>query len=480
VVIAAHPNAQVRAIHTMIVGGEYANSTAGSVFGHNSATDAFAVGAVNVAEASGGEFPAGVTTPVELFSSDGPRRIFFDRSNQPIDPKNPGLTFASRGGVSRVKPDLSAADGVTTTLPALSGLNPFFGTSAAAPHAGAVAALIKSVMPSLTPAKIRTALQSGSIDVDELGTDRNSGRGVLSAFSALNKAGARPAVSLALGAMTITPIGGAVVAPGGAAQVSIQILNGGGASATAVSATLTSGSSSAVIQQGSVAYPTIPAGGSANSTTALQFSIDAAAPCGSTLPFTLTVNFSGSAGNHPSPAVFQFGVPIGQLGTTTTHFAYAGPPVAIPDNSPAGVDIPLTVSGFSGAIVKAVFNFDGTACSTTIGSTTVGLDHAFVNDLIATLTAPSGRTITLFTRPGGAGHNFCQTVFDDAAASSIQAAFPTLAPFAGPFKPAQPLAGFAGDTGSGTWILHVSDNAFFDTGTVRAFSLDLSGFSCTR
>src|SRR5262249_36540420 len=159
--------------------------------------------------------------------------------------------------------------------------------------------------------------------------------------------------------------------------------------------------------------------------------------------------FSGSAGDHPSPAVFQLSVPIGRQTTTTMHFAYAGPPVAIPDNDPVGVSVPLTVSGFSGNVAKAVFNFDGTACSTTVGSTTVGLDHSFVGDLIGTLTSPSGRTIMLFNRAGGAGHNFCQTVFDDSAANSIQTAGGNLAPFTGTFKPAQPLAGFVGDRGAG-------------------------------
>ena len=480
VVIAAHPNAEVRAIHTMIVGGEYANSTRGAIFGHNSATDAFAVGAVDAAEASGGEFIPGLTTPIELFSSDGPRRIFFDRVNQPINSANPGLTFASHGGISRAKPDLSAADGVTTTLPAGSGLNPFFGTSAAAPHAGAIAALIKSAIPNITPTNVRSALQSGAIDVDELGTDRNAGRGVVSAFNALNRAGALPAVSLALGAVTVTPIGSTVLSPGGSAQVSIQITNGGGASATAVSSTLTSGSPNALIQQGSSAYPTIPSGGSASSTTAFTFSVAAATPCGATLPFTLTASFSGNAGSHPSPAVFQLSVPVGRQASTTMHFAYTGAPVAIPDANAVGVDVPLTVSGFSGQIVKAVFNIDGTACSTAAGSTTVGLDHTFVNDLSATLSSPSGRTIMLFNRAGGAGHNFCQTVFDDNAATSIQTAFPSVAPFTGTFQPAQPLAGFAGQAGNGTWILHVTDNAFFDSGSVRAFSLDLTGFSCTQ
>lgn len=481
VVIAAHPNAEIRAIHTVLFGGEYANGTAGSIYGHNSATDAFAVAAVDAAEAGGGEFTAGPTTPIEIFSSDGPRRIFFDRDNNPINLANPGLTFASKGGVSRAKPDLSAADGVSTTLPALSGLNPFFGTSAAAPHAGAVAALIKAAVPGITPAKIRTALQNGSIDIEESSTDRNSGRGVVSAFSALNKAAAKPAVSLALGGVTVIPLGSAALVPGGAAQLTIKVNNLGGAAATAVSATLASGSTNALVLNGSSAYPTIAAENSASDTTAFAIFVDSATPCGATLPFTLTVNFTGNAGINPRPAVFSFTLQVGSV--APVHFAYAGGPVAIPDASSAGVDIPLDVSGFTGTIFKAVFRIDGTSCTADPGATTVGLDHTFVGDLSATLTSPSGRTISLFNRPGGSGNsgnNFCNTVFDDAATTSIQNVTSGQAPFTGTFKPAAPLAAFTGDVGSGRWILHVTDNAAIDTGSVRAFSLDLSGLSCSR
>src|SRR6185369_10589538 len=103
VVIAANPGAATRAIRTVLFNGEFALSTSGSTYGHNSTQDAFGVAAVDAAEAAGGEFTAGATTPVELFSSDGARRIFFDRNNQPINPALPGQTFASRGGIARAK-----------------------------------------------------------------------------------------------------------------------------------------------------------------------------------------------------------------------------------------------------------------------------------------------------------------------------------------------------------------------------------------
>jgi subtilisin family serine protease len=98
--------------------------------------------------------PFNSTNGVELFSSDGPRRIYFRPDGTPITPGN----FSSTGGSVLSKPDITAADGVSTTFP-LGGLNPFFGTSAAAPHAGAIAALVKSFAPNLTSSQIITLLK---------------------------------------------------------------------------------------------------------------------------------------------------------------------------------------------------------------------------------------------------------------------------------------------------------------------------------
>jgi hypothetical protein len=65
------------------------------------------------------------------------------------------------------------------------GFNPFFGTSASAPHAGAIAALIKSFNPALTPAQIKTILTSTAIDIEAAGWDRDTGFGIVMANQAL-------------------------------------------------------------------------------------------------------------------------------------------------------------------------------------------------------------------------------------------------------------------------------------------------------
>lgn len=153
--------------------------TAGSVRGHNAAgaDNAFSVAATTAASATAA-FPGGATNPVETFSSDGPRRIFFLPDGTPITPGN----FSSTGGTVLQKPDITAADNVVTTVP---GFNPFGGTSAAAPHAGAIAALLRSFDSNITTAQIRTALQNSAIDIEAAGFDRDSGQGIVMALPAL-------------------------------------------------------------------------------------------------------------------------------------------------------------------------------------------------------------------------------------------------------------------------------------------------------
>ena len=156
--------------------GSLSKSTAGGISGHPMATNAFAVAAVD-ANAS---FPNLFTTnnAVEYFSSDGPRRVFYNADGTPITPGN----FSSTGGAIRAKPNLAAANGVSNSVP---GFTPFYGTSAAAPHAAAIAALLLSYDPALTPAQVRTALTSTALDIGAPGFDRDAGNGIVMPAPAL-------------------------------------------------------------------------------------------------------------------------------------------------------------------------------------------------------------------------------------------------------------------------------------------------------
>jgi len=166
-------------------------NTQGSTHGHNAppGANAFGVAATPASTAAGpppnptGPFPLpfNSTNTVELFSSDGPRQYFFNADSTAITPGN----FLAGGGQIIQQPLVTAADGVMCAAP---GFNPFFGTSAAAPHAGAIAALVKSVNPGLTATQISSILTSTAIDIEAIGVDRDSGFGILDAFSAVQAA----------------------------------------------------------------------------------------------------------------------------------------------------------------------------------------------------------------------------------------------------------------------------------------------------
>ena len=128
----------------------------GSVFGHAGVPRALAVAAINAGSSS-----------TAFYSSHGPSRI----------------DFPSRR--DRAKPDLTAIDGVSVT--GAGGFpTTFFGTSAAAPHAAAVAAQLLSTSPDVTPNDVISALVSSASG----GGSRNAaGNGLINALSAFNQLG---------------------------------------------------------------------------------------------------------------------------------------------------------------------------------------------------------------------------------------------------------------------------------------------------
>jgi len=165
----------------------------------------------------------------------------------------------------------------------------------------------------------------------------------------------------------------------------------------------------------------------------------------------------------------------------TTTFSYAGAPVAIPDgvgaeNPGSTVSASLSSSGLTGTITDVDLRIDGATCNTTSGSTTVGIDHTFVGDLVLSLTSPDGTTVTLINRlsnggGGNSGNNLCQTTLSDEAGTSIQSQLAAAAPFTGSFAPANSLSAFDGETSNGAWQLSARDFFIGDTGSIRAFSV---------
>lgn len=456
-------------------------STSAATRGHSSATDAYSVAATPAAASfnglDDGPYPGLFTgaNKTEVFSSDGLRRILLDPAGNELTPGN----RTSTGGVVRQKPDITAADGVATAAP---GFNPFYGTSAAAPHAAAIAALVKAAVPGITPAQMRTALLSSAIDIEAAGVDRDTGAGIVMAHAAIVAAGGVPQAFLAGQTPAPTQVAGdgdAFIEANEDWSLVIPLTNIGGTSATAISATLATTTPGITIYSATSTYPDLAAAATAGNATPYTFHVGSMATCGADINFQLTVTYTGGS----SPQVFNYAIRMGAPGTPVTY-SYTGAVVPIPDgvdltgSAPgAAADAALAVAG-SGNVYDINLSIDGAACSATAGSTTVGIDHSFVNDLEISLVSAAGTVVKVIEQTDGGGNNFCQTVLDDESAGpSIQSVTSSAAPFTGSFTPNVPLV-FYGEDANGTWLLRAQDFFSQDTGNIRAWSLSITPAVC--
>ncbi|MET0752794.1 MAG: S8 family serine peptidase, partial [Pyrinomonadaceae bacterium] len=298
--------------------GRLTVNTPGQTTGHSTALNAFGVAATPAI----GPFPSphSAANVVETFSSDGPRKLFYQPDGTLFTPGN----VSSTGGITRQKPDITAADGVSVTGAGGFGIQ-FFGTSAAAPHAGAIAALIKSANPSLTPAQIRTTLTSTSIDIEAAGVDRDSGTGIVMADAAFASLGLlAPPAYLSLGTPTVDDVGGNnndYLDPGEGATVNIPLINTGVATATIVSGTLSSSTPGVTFISTTRTYPDIAAnGGTASPSSVFSFVMQPGFVYASDIDFVLTVTYNGG-----STQSLPFKIPTGQLADISTTLDTTAP-----------------------------------------------------------------------------------------------------------------------------------------------------------
>ena len=317
-VVFQNTGAADRFFHLVLFRGRLAVSTAGETHGHSAASGAYTVAATPASTSAGaptpdGPFPDPFTSAsqIEFFSSDGPRRIFFNADSTAITAGN----FSSTGGEVLNKPDITAADGVSVTGVGGFG-SPFFGTSAAAPAAAAVAALVLTAVPTLTPADMRTALTGTAVDIMGSGCDRDSGNGIVMAWEAINSLGV-PMPILHWGRLPRRESrqwewrdrGRRRSQPchGTEQQVGVK-------AATGITTLTTSTPKVYITQPGTSAYADMPTGSSGgNNLSPFTFTLESDFPCGQTVDFTLTVDYTGG----PQRAL-NFTVPTGYLSITNT------------------------------------------------------------------------------------------------------------------------------------------------------------------
>ena len=157
----------------------------GTSWGHSAALGGLGVGAADYRET-----PAFGQDPplIEEFSSAGGTPILFDTAGNRLPTPE-----------DRQQPDITAPDGTDTTFFPPDGGDPegnrfpnFFGTSAAAPHAAGVAALMIGRNPLIGPDAIYSVLKATAVDMDDpatpaldTGFDCRTGFGLIQAEAAL-------------------------------------------------------------------------------------------------------------------------------------------------------------------------------------------------------------------------------------------------------------------------------------------------------
>lgn len=172
----------------------------GSIIGHEMVPEANTVGAIAYSQTKA----FGGNGTVESFTSRGPGSFLFDSQGNRLD------TPLYSSGVDYVAPDGSAT----------SVFNPFYGTSAAAPNAAAVAALMLQVSPNLTPAQVSAILANSTIAAN--GPAGSTGAGLIQAAAAV-----KAAVAMAgpAGRSNSFSIGPAAPTPPGTVLTSAAIRN---------------------------------------------------------------------------------------------------------------------------------------------------------------------------------------------------------------------------------------------------------------
>lgn len=148
-----------------------------TIFGHNGADDAISMGAIRY----------NASAAPEAFSSRGPVTHYFG----PVEGPTPALPLGSPQTL--IKPDLVATDGGANTFfgSCAADVWRFFGTSAAAPHAAAVAALQRQAEPLATPAAVKQTQQESGVAVGSFPPEA-VGAGMLDAVVAIEKLGVTP------------------------------------------------------------------------------------------------------------------------------------------------------------------------------------------------------------------------------------------------------------------------------------------------
>lgn len=143
-------------------------------------------------------------------------------------------------------------------------------------------------------------------------------------------------------------------------------------------------------------------------------------------------------------------------------------------------DVPKPIPDFDNGlpgVVTSTLNVSGIGAISDIDVTGLVISHTWIGDLRISLTSPGNTTVMLIDRAcnNASSTGYSGLTLDDGAGQTIGATCPP-APSAA-FRPGNPLSAFAGQNGSGAWMLTISDLAALDTGSLSAWGLRITSLS---
>ena len=178
---------------------------------------------------------------------------------------------------------------------------------------------------------------------------------------------------------------------------------------------------------------------------------------------TVTLNADGSFTYVPYP--FFVG---------TDQFTYQicdGASVPVTNSYSAG-DVPVMITEFGTPTVTSTITVPSGGSIIDVNISNVFIEHSYVNDMVVTLTSPSGTVVTLFDQLWCADENV-DLGFDDESGSTY-GTIPCPPDDGGIYQPFEALSTFDNENSTGDWVLTISDVEFWDGGFLDNWELEIT------
>jgi subtilisin family serine protease/subtilisin-like proprotein convertase family protein len=340
----------------------------------------------------------------------------------------------------------------------------FNGTSASAPNAAGIAALIISLHPDLTSDEVQEILEKSADKIDIYPYETNGDNGTYNSKLGYGRVNAHAAVQLALGNDFIPP-----------SIVFTPIPHITSSSTQTLSVTISDESGIGTGTDQPVLYYQVDSGSGFGTWNAIT---DIDGPSWDVYDFIIPGQSNGSqiqyyvAANDASSQLNTGSFPFGAISESAVGDI---PPSRLLKYSAShisefmlsSIDVPAEISGGSSNTVTSTISVDSSFKILDL-NITLAISHTYDSDLIINLTSPSGTFVNLIGSIGGGENNFYITTLDDESSELL---IEGSAPFNGTYQPKYPLSAFDGENAQGLWQLTIFDQFQDDGGALLSWSL---------